>query len=98
MSDVRIIDTDRVMQDGRDIKNYGSKMYDELKAVQKLMHDSKEAYDEDSGDQLRLSFDTIAKNFEEFKKLVDDYGDFLIKYAEHQIEIDKKLKANSTLG
>ena len=98
MADVRKIDPERVKQDGHDIQKYGTQMYEALVAVQKLMKDSKGVYDEDSGDQLRSSFDTIAARFSEFQKLVDDYGKFLTNYADIQFDVDYRLKQSSTLG
>lgn len=90
--DVKMIfDTYELRNEGKNIKTYAGKMYDELENVKKEMQNSTSCFDSDAGKTLRQNFEASAKKFEEFKKVMEDYGDYLIKLADQKEERNRNL-------
>lgn len=94
----RKIDPEKVGQDGADIKKYGKEMYNALQEAKRLMEASKEVFDQDAADDMRASFKTVSDKFDDFDKLVEEYGNYLIEYAENQIQNNITIKKIFTLG
>ena len=88
----RKFDFARLNEAGKDIKSAASKMETELKSVDTAMKNSKAAFDSDAGEELRQRFNQASAKFDELKKMMDDYGQYLITEAERQKQREMKLK------
>ena len=89
MSDTIVLDLTKINQAGNDIKTKSTEIYKKLLEVEKIIKDSKNVYDSESGEKFRADFRKAASKFEEFKKEVDKYGDFLIKESQGRGKDDK---------
>ena len=82
------IDVEKVNQAGRKIIEEGNKMYSALEDIKDIINNTKKALQSDGGDAARTNFYTSAQKFEEFKKFVHEYGEFLESYAVAHKKID----------
>lgn len=78
MSEAIYLDLQKISQAGEDIKTQSTNMYNRLKEVHTLIKNTNNVYSSQSGEKFRKEFEKAAAKFEEFKKEVDKYGDFLI--------------------
>lgn len=91
MADTRIFDTQKLRQEGKDIKSCAGKMFNELQNVQTEMNNSTRSFDSSAGEELRSNFKKSAAKFQEFKKLMDDYGKYLEELADQKEALEKGL-------
>lgn len=89
----RIFDTLKLRDEGKDIKTHAGNMYKELQNVSKEMNSSTSCFDSQAGEDLRQNFKASAAKFEEFKKVMEDYGEYLIKLADQKEDMEKKLSS-----
>lgn len=85
------IDTKKVNAAGENIINQGNAMYNALKNIEELMKSSAKSFDSEAGEKLRANFRASAEKFEEFKKEVASYGNYLKNYGENQEAINIKI-------
>ena len=81
MADKRIFDTAKLREEGKDIKKYAKNMHTELKNVDAAIKNSTTCFDSQAGEDLRKNFKSSSAKFDEFKKLMDDYGQYLFNLA-----------------
>lgn len=93
MADKRIFDTQKLREEGKDIKSYAGKMFQELKNVESEMNSSTKSFDSPAGEDLRANFKKSAAKFEEFKKLMEDYGIYLEKLADQKEKLEQGLSS-----
>lgn len=88
MSEAILLDLTKINQAGEDIKAKSKTMHLKLLEVEKIINASKNVYDSESGERFRADFRKAAAKFDEFKKEVDKYGDFLIKESANRGKAD----------
>ena len=96
MADKRIFDTQKLREEGKDIKSYAGKMFQELKNVESEMNASTKCFDSPAGEDLRKNFKKSSAKFEEFKKLMEDYGTYLEELADQKERLDQGLAGVAT--
>ena len=96
--DERIIDFEQVAEDGEKLKNYAVELYECLMEVQRLIKNTETSFDSEAGREMRTKFNNSARKFEEFKKVINDYGQYLVSYAEGQKENEQNFITAITEG
>ncbi len=85
------IDPFRVQKAGETIRTHANKMLASLNEIKSIVNNSKSYFQSDGGDATRKNFNSSAAKFDEFKKFIDEYGQFLESYAGGQIKLDDKV-------
>ena len=91
--DKRKFDSVRLRAAGSDIISAAEKMYTELTNVQNEMNNSTACFDSQAGEELRNQFKASAAKFEEFKKTMDAYGEYLKDEADRQEDRENRLQS-----
>ena len=87
------INPEKVQEQGRQIQQHGNKMLTTLQEVeQKMQNVINSSVQSEGGKAILAQFQKSANQFGEFKKNIDDYGTFLIEYAETQIQLNKQVE------
>lgn len=92
----RIFDTEKLREEGNEIKSCANHMYEDLQSIKREMESSTSCFDSKAGEDLRANFNHSASKFEEFKKLMDDYGNYLISLAQQKEEMERNLSQAGT--
>lgn len=82
------IDEKKVKDAGASIKTDGDKMYKALQNIKTIVDGTKKCLDSDGGDEARKHFNASAAKFDEFKKFIHEYGDFLQNYSGAHKKLD----------
>lgn len=85
------IDVQKVKDAGASIKTEGDKMYNALQNIKDIVNNTKRCLQSDGGDAARSNFNTSAKKFDEFKKFIYEYGDFLQNYSGSHKKLDTEV-------
>ena len=96
--DERIIDFEKVAEDGEKLKKYAENLYEYLTEVQNLIKNTESSFDSEAGREMRTKFNNSARKFEEFKNVVNNYGQYLVTYAEGQANREKAYITAITTG
>ena len=75
------LDSKQINKAGEELIDDVKKMYDSLGRVRNLIEGSKSYFDSDSGNQLRIKFNTSAEKFGEFQSFLNTYGEFLKTFS-----------------
>ncbi len=86
------IDFAKVNKAGDEIIAQGNKMFTSLTNIQGIINNGKKSFDSEGGEAIRKNFNTSAQKFDEFKKFVAEYGQFLQNYNEVQKRINDEIQ------
>lgn len=86
------IDFAKVNKAGDDIISQGNAMYNALTAIQNIINNGKKDFDSEGGDAIRKNFNDSAKKFDDFKKFVAEYGQFLQSYSDVQKDLNNEIE------
>lgn len=87
-NNVITIDPKKVNDAGKEIVEQGTKMYNALKDIQDIINGTKKCFQSDGGDSARANFNSSATKFDEFKKFIHEYGQFLQSYGSAHQKMD----------
>ena len=91
MSNVITIDAAKVNSAGKTIIEQGTKMYNALESIKEIVNGTSKCLQSDGGDSARKNFNTSAQKFEEYKKFVHEYGEFLQSYQAAHVKLDTEV-------
>lgn len=92
-NNVITINPARVKSTGRVIEEQGTKMYNALKDIQRIVAETKKCFQSEGGDKARENFNSSAAKFDDFKKFVHEYGQFLQSYGDAHEKMDSEVSA-----
>lgn len=82
------IDVVKVQNAGTTLQTEAVKMKQALDSIKDIVNNTKSYFQSDGGDDTRKSFNDSAAKFEEFKKFVNEYGEFLKSYGSGHKKVD----------
>ncbi|MBQ2963362.1 MAG: hypothetical protein IJE14_01745 [Clostridia bacterium] len=85
------IDIKKVNAAGTEIIDEGKKMFNSLENIKNIINQGKKSFDSEGGEEIRKNFNTSAQKFEEFKRFVAKYGEFLQNYSEEQRRLNEEI-------
>lgn len=92
MSDNNVrIDPKKVHEAGTTILNEANTMKQALDCIKDIINNTKNYFQSEGGDEVRTKFNESAQKFEEFKKFINEYGDFLKSYSEGHDKLDQEI-------
>ena len=86
------IDFAKVNKAGDEIIAQGNNMFTSLTNIQSIINNGKKSFDSEGGEAIRKNFNTSAQKFDEFKKFVAEYAQFLQNYNDVQREANRKIQ------
>ena len=92
-NNVITIDPKKVNDAGKEIVEQGTKMYNALKDIQDIINGTKKCFQSDGGDGARANFNSSAAKFEDFKKFIHEYGQFLQSYGSAHKKMDSEVSS-----
>lgn len=95
-NDVAKIDFAKVNKAGDDIITQGNKMFTSLTNIQSIINNGKKSFDSEGGEAIRKNFNASAQKFDEFKKFVAEYGQFLQNYSDVQKRVNDEIQQVAT--
>lgn len=95
-NNVITIDPKRVNDAGKEIVNHGTKMYNALRDIQSIIDGTKKVFQSEGGDSARANFKSSAAKFDQFKKFIHEYGEFLQSYGSAHQKMDSEVSSLAT--
>lgn len=91
MANVITIDVAKVDKAGKTIIEQGTKMYTALQNIKDIVNGTTKCLQSDGGDSARSNFNTSAQKFDEYKKFIHEYGQFLQSYQSAHVKLDTEV-------
>lgn len=82
---------EQIKKAGDDVINETAKLFQCMQNVKELMDGSKSFFNSPAGDNVRKKFTASAQEFEVFRKVLNEYGQFLIDYAKTYDTLETKI-------
>ncbi len=95
-NNVITIDVEKVKRAGQTIIDEGNKMFNALEDIKDIINNTKKCLQSDGGDSARANFNTSAAKFDDFKKFIHEYGQFLQSYGGAHIKLDTEISDLAT--
>ncbi len=95
-NNVITIDPKKVNDAGKEIVVQGTKMYNALKDIQDIIEGTKKVFRSEGGDSARTNFKSSAVKFDQFKKFIHEYGEFLQSYGSAHQKMDSEVSSLAT--